>query len=421
MSNKFILKQCSLFPADSDSKTLSGEFGLLRGNPTINYFESILSPSISAEVTVLDVDGSLTSRGVYGGEGLGIKATAENDVDLDDFILLPNKHELVLNRVKDVVSGVKQQFITLQFVSKDFLKNETARLNRRYTGNIGSHVKKIMKDDIKGIQTNKSLQNIKQTTNNLTFVGNQDLAYDVIQKLQPKSQSSTNDFGFVFFETFDGYNFLAIKEMLEQDPVAEYDKTEVSTINDFVISDYQFNSGGDLALNLKTGTYSNRTIYIDLDTQKESVVDFSIDEIENLRKPPKIPRDVSGKPSKLMFRIRDVGAMQPSGTSSYDTVQKESDLAIYQNKSYARNSLLFSQSLNIKVSLNPSLRAGQTISVRFPLTDPDNPDENNLDLGNERTNDISGKYLIAKLNHEIKDGNFSTHLSLVRDVFTPTA
>ena len=64
MSNKFILKQCSLFPADSDSKTLSGEFGLLRGNPTINYFESILSPSISAEVTVLDVDGSLTSKGV---------------------------------------------------------------------------------------------------------------------------------------------------------------------------------------------------------------------------------------------------------------------------------------------------------------------------------------------------------------------
>ena len=57
MSNKFTLKQCSLFPADSDSKTLSGEFGLLKGNPQISYCESITSPSVSVEVTVLDTDG----------------------------------------------------------------------------------------------------------------------------------------------------------------------------------------------------------------------------------------------------------------------------------------------------------------------------------------------------------------------------
>ena len=53
--------------------------------------------------------------------------------------------------------------------------------------------------------------------------------------------------------------------------------------------------------------------------------------------------------------------------------------------------------------------------------DPDNPSEENLDLGNEKTNDISGKYLIAKLMHDVGNGKFSTHLTLIRDVFTPTA
>ena len=79
MSNKFTLKQCSLFPADSDSKTLSGEFGLLKGNPQINYCESITSPSVSVEITVLDTDGILSAKGVYGGEKLAVKATKKSE------------------------------------------------------------------------------------------------------------------------------------------------------------------------------------------------------------------------------------------------------------------------------------------------------------------------------------------------------
>lgn len=421
MSNKFTLKQCSLFPADSDSRTLSGEFGLLKGNPQISYCESITSPSVSVEVTVLDTDGILSAKGVYGGEGLSIKADAEEDVDLDDFIISKDKHELILNDVKDIVSGVKQQSITLQFVSKDFMKNETARLNRRFTGNIGNHVKDILTKDIKGIQTKKSVSNINQTTNNYTFVGNQEKAFDIIQRLQPKSQASKDDFGFLFFENYDGYHFKSIESLMKQEPVAEYDKTEVSTLNDFVIDDYVFANGGDLTMNLKAGTYSNETIYIDLDKHKEEVVKFNLDEVSNITRPPKIPRDISNKSSRRMLRLRDVGAMQKSETSALEDVQKVNELSIYQNKSYARNNLLFSQALIIKVSLNPSLRVGQTISVRFPLVDPDDPNEQSLDLGNERTNDISGKYLIAKLMHDLGNGKFSTHLTLIRDVFTPTA
>ena len=42
-------------------------------------------------------------------------------------------------------------------------------------------------------------------------------------------------------------------------------------------------------------------------------------------------------------------------------------LAVYQNKSYIRNNLLFSQSLNISVPINPDLRVGQMIEVKLPL------------------------------------------------------
>tara|TARA_Y200000002_G_scaffold357314_1_gene339732 strand:- start:3380 stop:4663 length:1284 start_codon:yes stop_codon:yes gene_type:complete len=424
MSNKFILKQCSIFPADSESKTLSGEFGMLSGKPEINYYESITSPSISVDITFLDVDGSITARGVYGGEGLAIKAEAAEDVDLEDLKITIEKHELVLNSLINVRSGVKQQRATLQFVSKDFVKNEVSRVNQRFTGNITDIVEKIVggpnvkKSDPKGIQTSKK-GDFERATNKYTFVGNREKSFDVVQKLQPKT-ASEKDFGFLFFENADGYHFKSIKKLLEQEPEFTYEFTQVSTTSDFVIDDYRFNSGSDLTMNLKAGTYCNETIYLDLNKMKVDEPEiFKISETENLRRPPKIPNDVADKPSRIMFRVLDVGAMQSVGTATSESVEKKADLAIYQNKSYARTNLLFSQSLDIKVSLNPALRAGQTILVRFPFVDPENPDEKNEDLGDEKTNDISGKYLISKLRHEINGNKFDTHLSLIRDVFTP--
>ena len=55
-----------------------------------------------------------------------------------------NKHGLVVNSVKNVTMDFKESKSTLECVSKDFLRNEVARLNRRFTGNITEIVKKIM-------------------------------------------------------------------------------------------------------------------------------------------------------------------------------------------------------------------------------------------------------------------------------------
>ena len=72
MSNNFILKQCSLFPSEVNP-VLDGEFGLLSGVRSIDYYESITSPSISVQIRILDVDGNLTAKGVYGGEKIAVK------------------------------------------------------------------------------------------------------------------------------------------------------------------------------------------------------------------------------------------------------------------------------------------------------------------------------------------------------------
>ena len=422
MAKNFSLNQCSLFPSEVNP-VLDGEFGLLSGVRSIDYYESITSPSISAVVKIIDVDGTLSSKGVYGGEKLAVKMKSGKDSEFEEFTITPEKQELILNSIGGVTSGVKQQTATLQFVSKDLIKNETARINRRYVGNISDSIKKIMVEDPKGIKTTKEVDcETDRSKNNYAFVGNKDTSFDIIQRLQPKAggagfnDETKTDYGFMFFENYDGYHFKSIRYLFELEPEFTYVKTEISTSDDLVIEEYNLNSGNDIVLNAKSGLYNNETTFVELDKTKITKVKFNMTEAADLTlKPPKVPVNIEGKPSRIMLRVVDTGVHQhyEENDTSLENVQKFTDLAVYQNKSYARFALLNTQTLNITVSLNPELRAGQTILVRFPVSEYINK------FGDEKSNDISGKYLISHLRHEFEGGKFRTHLRLIRDLFTP--
>lgn len=421
MAKNFSLNQCALLPAEVNP-VLEAEFPMLAGVQSIDYYESILSPSISVQVKILDVDGNLSAKGVYGGEKLAIKIVAGKDSELEDFVITPEDHELILNSIKDITSGVKQQTATLQFVSKDLIKNEASKINKRYVGNITDSVKDILTKDPKGIKTTKSIDDVDRASNNYAFVGNRHNAFDIIQRLQPKAggagydDKKKSDYGFLFFETFDGYHFKSFRTLFEPEPETEYVKSEISGTDDFVIDNYNFSSGNDVVLNLKSGLYNNETTFVELDKTKITKIKFNMDETEDLTlKPPKVPVNIEGKPSRIMLRVADTGVHQhyEENSSKLKDVQPFTDLAVYQNKSYARFSLLNSQSLNITIGMNPSLRAGQTIRVKFPTVDY------KAEFGDDDSKDISGKYLISHLRHEFEGGKFRTHLRLIRDLFTP--
>ena len=180
--------------------------------------------------------------------------------------------------------------------------------------------------------------------------------------------------------------------------------------------------------------YCNKTIYVNLETAVKTVEDFSLTEL-NLKKPPILPDGLEEKPTKLMFRILDPGALQKGSKKEVEggggtaeegdepgeektDMEKQQDLAKYQNKSYARNNLLFSSSMSIAIPFNPKLRAGQMIFVQFPLPDKGKDGKEKAKMGTDSDNDPSGNYLIAELKHSLGNNKGSTQLSLVRDIFT---
>ena len=408
MESKFIINDCSLIPSEGSS--LKEEFNIAGGNPSITYYESIKSPTVSLSLNFIDVDQLISREGITGGEYLSLRIKVQGYDK--EFEIKPKKHLMMLNSVKNVTTSSSKQVATLEFLSVEAIINETSRVSQRFTGNVTETVKKLLKDK-KGIQTKKNLES-DRATNSYSFVGNLKRPFDTIQWLCSKSQSSKDGSGFLFFETLDGYVFRSVESLLE-DKAIEYKKSETpgGEPSGLTILENNLNQTSDIGMSCRMGMYANRTIYFNIDAGTLKTVDFRIESLK-LKNPPKLPNGLEKNPTRLMLRVLDKGALQKG--SKKEEIQKENELAIYQSKSYARNNLVFSQSMNISIPFNPELRAGQMMNLRFPLRKSD--DQESTTYGTESDDDISGKYLISDLKHNIGNNRANTELTLIRDVFT---
>ena len=409
MENRYFLKECKLVPTEGSS--LKQEFEISAGNPLISYYESIKSPAISLTLTFLDVDQLVSREGITGGEYLSLKVKKEGH---DDFEIKADKHSLMLNSVKNVSTSSSKQVATLEFVSVEAIINETARVNKKYTGNVTQTVKELLKGR-RGIETKKNLDS-DRASNSYSFVGNLKRPFDTIQWLCSKTQSSKDGYGFLFFETADGYVFKSIEKLLKQKPI-EYKKSELPDQNsepdDFRIIENNLDQTNDIGINCRMGMYANKTIYINVDNATYKTVDFRVEDLK-LKKSPKLPNKLERVPTRLMLRVLDKGALQKG--SKRKEIQKENELAIYQSKSYARANLIFSQSMSIVIPFNPDLRAGQMLDLKFPLRK--GSDQETTTYGKDSDDDVSGKYLISELKHTLGNNEGTTQLKLIRDVFT---
>ena len=415
---KILFTKCRLLP---NGCALDEEYDITQGAPEIDYYESIESPSISMTLRFIDIDQVIGRKGITGGELIELTV---KDGDEDEFKITKD-HKLMLNAVSDMNTTAQIQEATLEFISQETIINETARLNKKFSGNVSQTVKDILTEDKKGIKTKKKVFGPKKegeieedrATNSYSFVGNLKRPFDTIQWLCAKSQSSTKNFGFLFFENLDGYHFRSIENLLKQEPL-RYEQTDspFESQNKAIILQNKLNQSNDIGMNCRMGMYANKTIYIDIENQGASVDDFDVTKLE-LNKPVKLMDGLEKHPTRLMLRVDDVGAAQV-GAAKSETVPK-SELAKYQNKSYIRNNLLFSQSLSISIPLNSTLRVGVVIDIKLPTKKGDGTNQTDS-FGSEKGNDPSGRYLIAELRHLIGRGKSETQLKLIRDVFTPS-
>lgn len=251
-----------------------GDYNLTLGVSQIKYYESILSPAISFEVTIVDSDGILSGSrggsGLFGGELCKIKINGPTG-SLDF-----SKVNLYLRKITSGLTDSTTSIFILSITTQTALINETSRCCKRYDGRISDIVYKIAGETFLDVKDSRLF--VESTGNNYSFLGNARKPFHTLTWLARRSipetgsgkSNSEGSAGFFFYEDRDGHKFVSVDSLIskvnQKSFVQEYVQSEFSdtnTLNQFNILSYTVDSNYDLLENLRTGMFSNINYYWD--------------------------------------------------------------------------------------------------------------------------------------------------------------
>ena len=438
------IREFELFQAKDGGKSIDASGAVV----DIKYYEDILSNSVSLSAIITETGESDSDVGNVGMlDGLPIRGGEPSTIVIVDHdgnkLSFKDDSKLYVNRVRNVISGTQKDVYSIDFTSREMLANEQCRVCKRYDGKISENIKKILTENTSadvGIKTKKEIT-VDETAINYNFIGNDRKPFYVCTWLASKSIPSQagkvgGSAGYVFYETYDGYNFRSLDALAEQEPKGNYlfsNTDDIPTEYTAKILNYDIDRDIDLQNNLTIGAYANRTLFFDFYAYNYKVRNYSVDEsggadnnegagskgklvtlgsddIDSVSDEFRLPV------SRLMNKVLDVGTL-PAGKDIDEQLKtwKESpfdptyDSTKTMVQSVMRYNQMFSVKINIMIAGDFRLRAGDLIRCEFPRlsTEP-----------NTRPNKVSGGlYMIASLCHNITPRETYTSLTLVRDTF----
>jgi len=438
MSNPQILpsdiKKFIVFPTDGGKeRDIAGSIVQL------NYYENILSNSITMSVVVADsgglefekknMIGLLDGIPIRGGERVVIEFSDNQDTkNTLSFV----EQSFYVNRISNANPGTQNEVFFLDLCTREFLANEQTRVVKRYDGKISDNVIQILRDKT-GLNTKKDID-ADSTVIPYNFIGNDRKPFYVCTWLGtrgvPEETGKINSAaGYFFYETYDGFKFKSIDVLLNQKPKDEkrYVYTNAPNINEKTqytnkILSVNIDRDIDLQQNVSMGTYANRSLFFDFYAMDYEVRNYNLKFNQKDGITPAeenvlfVPDEFTEAPSRLMNLVLDYGTM-PSGNTPNAQLKTWKDDPKYANydapklmvQTIMRYNQLYTIKTNIIIAGDFSLRAGDIIECDFPdLTKRKNKRPNK---------ETKGKYLIASLCHRITPEDTYTSLTLIRDSF----
>ena len=284
------IRQFDIFQAKDGGKSIDASGGVV----DIKYYEDILSNSVSLSAVIVETgesdDKKLGNVGIL--DGLPIRGGEPSHIVIADHdknvLTFKDDNKLYVNRVRNVIAGTQKDAYSIDFTSREMLANEQCRVCKRYDGKISENIKKILTEatsaDV-GIKTKKEVT-VDETAINYNFIGNDRKPFYVCTWLASKSipaqaGSVGGSAGYVFYETYDGYNFRSLDALAEQESKGNYlfsNTDDIPPEYTGKIISYDINKDIDLQNNLTIGAYANRILFFDFYAYNYKVRNYSVDE-----------------------------------------------------------------------------------------------------------------------------------------------
>ena len=410
----------------------------------ISYYENVLSSTASAVIVLTEtgMTDQLGAKGVL--DELPIRGGEQVELIIEDAQDQPTKlsftgddKSLYVNRVKDIDPDTQKDVYLLDLCPKEVFTNEQTRVLKIYDGKVSDNVRKILKEplggkekDDHGLMTKKEVT-VDDTIVPFNFIGNTKKPFWVCTWLASKGVPDTGKggaAGYLFYETYDGFNFRAIDKLLEQKAKKNFVMTGTVDLPDGYdgkIDSISIKRVSDLHQNLLLGTYANRSLILDyyaFDYRRRNynIREDQKDKVKNAGKQDLtwVAEDFSQGPSRIFTFVEDMGTLP----SPKDDPKEQ--LKTWKNKpkeptfdwrntsvqSIMRYNQLFTVTTDVMIKGDFSLRAGDMIQIDIA--------EISVDEKTKPPNrELSGIYMIASLCHRMTTEEVWTSLTLVRDTF----
>ena len=432
--------QIGLKPVNISIETRTKGSQALSGSTfSIDYFEDILEPVVSMQITLIGSYNLVSEFGLQGGE----KVNVELELGSGTF-----EKEMYLVKASSGDSQKQVSGTILHLTSYHSLVNEGTRCLKRYseTVPIDKHVESILKNILK--VPDDKIEKIEQTSNTYGFIGNMRKPLEVCQWLCPKAISAwgvsgvsgdvgtktgqaKGTAGFFFYENADGFHFRSIDSLVSdtriQDNSADAEKVityftkgfggiDANLLeNNFQIINYIMDRNVDVKRAFAIGLYRNVSYIYDTLNHRVSMYTYNFkNELgdshlgqDDVHDPSSLITEIENRPTRIISRTTDHGVLDRDGLhqGKKESGRDTADMA----KSFSRYNLLFTQALNILVPCNLNLKVGNVIKCEFPRVQEGQSREIDLSL--------SGYYIIKEVRHHIEVGEVTTSLKLIRDSY----
>ena len=433
----------------------------------IEYFENIMSPTISMNMKISSTFNFVSKLPIRGGERIAMEVETLSGIFKFGTIekdqgIVPDSGELYVYKIEHLDQPTTAQSFTLKITSPEYFANETSRCTKKYKlAKIHVHIKDILGNVMK-VDPDKFAKDglIESTTNSYSFIGNTKKPFHTISWLCPKAikgskqgvsgegeQAKTvGTAGYLFFENKKGFNFKSIESLVARTRKGEGESSENADAKirgeeihgpylhpgmgamgnaykleeNFKINHFHVNRGTDIRKALAVGQYANRTVFFDSLTHVVSNYNYNLLPKDKKKKDDGalqnqlgdddenivgISSDLSSANSRLFVRISDHGTLGV-GAQGFETSGIDQ---AYQAKAASRYNQLFSQSIDIQIPLNTRIKVGDLINCVFP--------EMKQGMSSELDQSASGNYLVTRLNHHIQPNASFSSLNLVRDSY----
>jgi len=422
MSTKTSEFQTLTLESNDKSKTAD----IRGGTYSIDYYEDIFSPTITAKIIVMDTGGSIPDKNgepstIYnglplrGGERLSMKINGNSSTNQGLDFSKP-KDYLYVSSISNVLSQSQRETFQLNLVSREAITNETSRVGKKFS--TGSSIDTSVSDILKNYLSTERIGTVDKTRNKYGFIGNLRKPFTILVWLASKAVPQSGIAGYVFYQTQDGFQFRSLDNLAAQKPKATYtyaggNQSDYFRNNDFLIIDYTTERNNNLVEKLRLGTYASQRVFYNplnwsFTTQEQGAFKLQnyVSNTENLGQQINLPENLGNLPTRIITQILDVGTLEDDVSTAPNANPAE-----YQSQALMRYNTLFNQTVSMTVPLNTNLRAGDLIECKIPKI--------TLSKKNEFDPETSGLYMIKELCHHFDTEASYTSMKLIRDTFGP--